>query len=221
MVGIPMRRLFISLAIVLLSACVSPAPKNAAPHDTPPASALPVVRVDPDHALGSSTASIAIVEFADYQCPYCRGFHAQTFPKLKSAYIDSGKARFFYKDFPLRIHPHAFPASVVAYCAGAQQRYWPMQDLLYDNQERLGEVLYVKLAEELKLDIKQFNACRRSGAAFLAIRRDVADGYRLGINGTPSFILGRIHGDRVIVQRMATGTPSFETFAQELDALNR
>ena len=231
-----MRRSLLLLMIVSVSACVSPAPENTgappAPvrtdrgtadtgRDTPPASVLPQLRIDPERALGSAAASIAIVEFGDYQCPYCRGFHAGTFSRLRSAYIDTGKARYFYKEFPLRMHQHAFGASVAAYCAGAQKRYWQMQDSLYGKQAQLSEALYIELAEELKLDVTQFNTCRRSRAAHAAIGRDLEDGRRLGISGTPSFVLGRVDGDRVIVQRMATGAPAFEVFARELDALAR
>lgn len=181
-----------------------------------------VVRVSADHALGSPTAMIAIVEFGDYQCPYCRAFHTGTFVKLRSAYIDTGKARYFYKDFPLtRIHAHAFSASVAAYCAGAQRRFWQMQDLLYANQARLGDALYAKLARDLKLDGARFDVCSRSPAARAAVYRDFKDGRRLRITGTPTFLLGRVDGDSVIVERIATGTPAFDVFARELDALAR
>lgn len=180
-----------------------------------------MVRIDPERALGSSSATLAIVEFADYQCPYCRDFQVGTFAKLRKAYIDTGKVRYFYKDFPLRIHNQALPASVAAYCAGAQKRYWPMHDLLYQEQARLGDGLYTELAVKLALDADKFKACRRSRVAYGAVRRDLEDARRLGIRGTPSFALGRVNGNRVIVQRMATGAPTFDVFARELDALNR
>jgi len=180
-----------------------------------------VVRVNRDRALGDPKAALAIVEFGDYECPYCRAFHAGTFRELRSAYIDTGKVRYFYKDFPLRSHPQAFAASVVAYCAGAQGQFWEMQDYLFAKQARLGEALYAELVAMFKLDATQFDDCRRSRPAQLAVRRDFEDGRRIQITGTPSFVLGRIEGDRVVVERMATGTPAFETFATELEALVR
>ncbi|SRR5581483_8948642 len=180
-----------------------------------------VVRVDANRALGSASAKVAIVEFGDYQCPYCRAFHVGTLPQLQTAYIDTGKVRYFYKDFPLSIHEHAFGASVAAYCAGAQGRYWQMQELLYAEQARLGVELYGELAGELKLDPERFQACRKSAAARGAVRRDVGEGRDLGINATPSFILGYIEQDRVVVKRTAAGAPSFEVFAKEIEALNR
>lgn len=226
-----------TILILLLSACAAPAaestdaPRAPAHSDrstaatrgtSSPAGDSPLVPVSAERALGSPTAAIAIVEFGDYQCPYCRAFHAETFVKLRSAYIDTGKARYFYKDFPLmRIHAHAFGASVVAYCAGAQRHFWEMQDLLYANQARLGAALYAELADDLKLDRTQFDACRRSQAAQAAVFRDFKDGRRMRITGTPTFLLGRVDGDHVIVERVATGMPAFEVFARELDALRR
>lgn len=227
-----MRRVVAVVALALLAACVSPtsletaAPSAGATESTeargaPAATLLPAVRVDPNRALGSPAATIAVVEFGDYQCPYCRGFHVGTLPKLDAAYVQTGKVRYFYKDFPLPMHKSAVPASVVAYCAGAQDRYWQMHDLLYAEQARLGESLYKELAEELKLDMTRFEACRHSRRAQVAVYRNLNDGRALGVSGTPSFVLGRVEGDHVVVQRMATGAPAFEVFARELDALLR
>jgi protein-disulfide isomerase len=226
-----MRRLFCVLVAVSLFGCASPtgvAPDTADDRSgtnrgaqEPRRVTAPVLPVNPEHALGSSTAPLAIVEFTDYQCPYCRAFHVGTFAKLRSAYIDTGKVRYYFKDFPLRTHKHAFAASVVAYCAGAQGRFWEMQDLLYANQARLGDELFDVVAGELKLDATQFSTCRRSQAAQAAVRRDVDHGRRIRVTGTPSFVLGRVDGDGVMVERMATGAPTFEVFARELDALSR
>lgn len=231
-----MPRLSLLFTLLLLPACAPPAavPPHASPDDaakayresrvirrvTPPKLSLPTVPVRGERALGSDGAKVAIVEFGDYECPYCRGFHFDTLPRIKSAYIDTGKVRYFYKDFPLPTHQHAFSAGIAAYCAGAQGRYWQMQDLLYAEQTRLGDALYNELAAHLKLDPARFSACRRSRAAYIAVRRDFEDGRRLGVNATPSFALGRVEGDHVIVQRVAAGAPAFDTFARELDALN-
>ncbi len=182
---------------------------------------LSVVRIDPHRSLGDPTASLAIVEFGDYQCPYCRRFHVGTFSKLNENYIETGKVRYFYRDFPLSMHEHAFSAAVAAHCADAQGRYWQMQELLYAEQARLGNDLYIELATELNLDIGRFKECLKSAAPRRAVSRDIAEGRRAGINATPSFIIGYVEQDRVTIKRMAAGVPDFDVFAKELDALAR
>lgn len=179
------------------------------------------VRVDASRGLGSPSATLAIVEFGDYQCPYCRSFHVGTLPKLQQSYINTGKVRYFYKDFPLKNHTHASGASVTAHCAGAQQRYWQMHDRLYAEQARLGPGLYEELIKELKLDVEGFKACVRSNAVREAIEGDVSDGRAIGITATPSFVLGVIQKDQVVVKRVAAGAPPFEAFVKEIESLSR
>lgn len=180
----------------------------------------PVVPVDSRRGLGSPDAKVALVEFADYQCPYCRAFHVGTWSRLNDAYVKTGKVRYFYKEFPLASHSQAFPASIAAQCAGAQGKYWEMQDLLYAEQARLGAELFAELADELKLDKERYNACLKSNGPRRIINSDMADGKRLQVSGTPSFVIGRIERDgQVTVVRVSAGAPTFESFAQELDAL--
>lgn len=228
-----MHRLLPALMTVLLSACASPATPgkpDAAGVDrgagetrssAPKNSLFAMLPVNPDRALGDPKAKLAIVEFGDYQCPYCRVFHTGTFRQLRTAYIDTGKVRYFHKDFPLRMHAHAFGASIAAYCAGEQGRFWEMNEFLYAKQARLGEALYLELVNELELDATRFDACRRSQPAQFAVRRDMEEGRIIRISGTPTFVIGHVDGDRVAVERMATGAPAFETFATELEALGR
>jgi len=181
----------------------------------------PIVGIDSARTRGSPTAALAIVEFADYQCPYCRSFHVGTLPKLEAAYVKTGKVRYIYKDFPLPNHAQAFGAAVAAYCAGAQGRYWEMQDSLYAEQARLGRALYTELAAALKLNGERFHACLGSDTARRAVTRDLNEGRRLGVRATPTFFLGRIEQDRVVIERSATGAPEFEGFAREIEALAR
>lgn len=183
--------------------------------------AEPFVRVDPGRARGDSAAKIAVVEFADYQCPYCRAFHGTTFPKLDAAYIKTGKVRYFYIDLPLSMHPQAFSASVATRCAAAQGQYRSMQDALYAGQAPLGDALYEELAHQIGLDLDRFRACRGSEVVRRLVERDVAEAHRLGVDATPTFVLGRIEGDRVVVKRTAVGAPSYEVLAKEIDALLR
>lgn len=190
----------------------------------PPAIAArqaPVLRVDPARALGSDDAAFALVEFADFQCPYCRRFQQTLLPRLRAQFIDTGRLRYFYLDFPLPQHEHAFSASVAAHCAARQGRFWDMADALYAEQARLGGALYAALAARLGLEGERFGTCLGAEGAEGAVRRDVAAARRLGVRVTPTFVLGRLEGDRVRVERMAAGVPSFEQFAREIEALGR
>ena len=190
---------------------------------------VPVVRAAPPmvglagaHRMGSSQAMIGIVEFSDYQCPYCRGFHDRVFPRLKKEYVDTGIAQFIHKDLPLKsIHPQALPAALAASCAGLQKRFWPMHAALYANNGRLASALYPQLVRELGLDEAKFMACLGDASREQAVMRDVVEARGLGITGTPSFVIGKIQGDVLTVVRVARGAPSFEDFAQEIEKLRK
>jgi len=112
-----------------------------------------------DPRLGGRDARIAIVEFSDYQCPFCKRFQTQVFPELKKEYIDTGKIAFIYKDFPLPIHANAKSAAVAANCANEQNDYWNYQEALFSNQAALGRDRYIELAKQHKLDTAKFSTC--------------------------------------------------------------
>ena len=235
--------IFLLVAATLLSACVTPTSAPVAisepataktsqrsSHSSGLASrdgAIPITIMAPPHVsildvyrLGSAEAKIGIVEFSDYQCPYCRIFHERVFPRLKKEYVDTGIVQFIHKDLPLTsIHPQAMSAAVAADCAGAQDRFWPMQEMLYANQGGLAPTLYPRLARELGLDEAKFSACLGDAARKQAVRRDAAEARVLAINGTPSFVIGKIQGNTMTVERLARGAPSFEAFAQEVEKL--
>lgn len=177
------------------------------------------VPIDTSRALGAATARVAIVEFADYRCPSCRRFHVSTLPELQTRYISSGKVRFFYKDFPVVDPTQSVRAAMVAHCAGKQGKYWEMQELLFTEQARVGDELYAELAEELRLDKGGLDTCLRSPAARRRVETDRVDGHKLNIRGTPSFVLGYVEKDRVVVKRRITGAQELEAFVREIEAL--
>jgi protein-disulfide isomerase len=138
----------------------------------------------PDHA------AVTIVEFADFQCPFCGGL----FPTLKSVeknYPDT--VRIVYRQFPLTsIHPFAQKAAEASLCANDQNRFWEFHDSMFGNQEHLAVDDLKKRAVDLKLDTSSFNACLDSGAKAIAIKKDIDDGSQAGVSGTPAmFINGR------------------------------
>ncbi|MCR4302349.1 MAG: DsbA family protein [Sulfuricaulis sp.] len=182
---------------------------------------LPQVSVKDDPRLGSATARIGIVEVNDYQCPYCRDFHHKQFAQIKQEYVDTGVVRFIHKDFPLRMHAQAVPAAVAARCAAAQGRFWEMHDALFTQQGRLGQNLYLGVARGLNLDEKKFSACLENRAHVREIGKDIDTARSLGINGTPSFLIGTIEGDTLTVVRMSRGAPGYEVFVQEIEKLRQ
>ncbi len=145
-------------------------------------------------ALGPEGAPITIIEFSDYQCPFCRQFHEETFQSLLDAYPD--QIRFVYRDFPLTgVHPEAQPAAEAARCASDQGRFWDYHHALFENQEALGPGLYMEIATALGLDQETFEICMNSGRHTDEVMADTFDGLNLGLEGTPTFF---INGRRLV-----------------------
>lgn len=183
--------------------------------------ALPTVTVDERRALGKAGATLAIVEFSDYQCPYCARFDKSTLPRIVAEYLKTGALRYFHKDLPLPMHAQAMPASVVARCASVQGKFWGVHRRLYDGQQQLSEEFYRTLIGEFGLDRNRFEGCRNDPATRRAINRDITEAQRLGINATPSFVLGPIRKGAVIAQRIAKGALSFEDLQREIEAVRQ
>ncbi|WDE10119.1 DsbA family protein [Thalassomonas haliotis] len=172
-----------------------------------------------DPLLGSEDAGIAIVEFSDFQCPYCKRFADQTFPAIKKNYIKTGKVRYIARDFPLDFHPEAKGAAVAANCALAQGAYWQMRDSLFDNIRELSPQRYRELASELKLDLEQFKLCSSDKRHAEEVTEDLGLAASLGISGTPSFFIGRIEGDKLVNGRLIVGAQGYQTFSTVIDAI--
>ncbi len=141
---------------------------------------------------GNPEAPVAIVEFSDFQCPYCYRFWQQTLPALQENYIDPGKIAYYYRDFPLSFHPAAMPSAIAAYCAGKQGKFWEYHDKLFENHDKLAtadDAFYTSLAEEIGLDVAAFEECRNSTEASQYVQESFAEGQQYGVQGTPSFFI--------------------------------
>lgn len=145
---------------------------------------------DDDAFLGKEDAPVTMIEFSDYQCPFCGRFFTQTLPSIKSKYIDTGKVKFVYRDFPINIHPEAEPAAIAANCAGKQGKYFEFHDKIFENQQQLSATNYKKWATELKLDLNQWDDCLKDPAQLQEVQKDLSDGSRVGVQGTPAFFIG-------------------------------
>lgn len=157
-------------------------------------------------SIGPEGAPITIIEFSDYECPFCKKFHAETFGKIMDTY--KGKIRFVYRNFPLTgIHPDASPAAEAANCAGEQGDYWAYHDKLLSGAT-LGDQVYTQYATDLGLDLTKFQDCRTNHKYQSIIQEDYNFAENLGIRSTPTFF---INGLAIV------GAQPFEVFKQVID----
>jgi protein-disulfide isomerase len=148
-----------------------------------------------DHVVGPATAPVTLVEYGDYECPFCGAAHRSLATVLPAA---GDEVRYVFRHFPLsQIHPHALSAAEAAEAAGAQGRFWEMHDLLFQNQHRLAARDLLGYATELRLDTERFLTDLAGHAHEERIRRDFMSGIRSGVNGTPTFFVNgvRHNGD--------------------------
>jgi len=142
-------------------------------------------------AMGRPDAPLTMVEFTDLQCPYCRQYATATFEQIKKDWIDTGKLRYISRDFPLDIHPQALAAARAARCAGEQGHFWEMRFVLMRNASLLSPDYIARTAAEMKLDSRAFAACAASTTFDADIRADMQEGLKIGVEGTPTFVIGR------------------------------
>ena len=186
----------------------------------PPARVQATVATGDNPALGRRDAPVTVVEFSDYQCPFCRQFVAATLPALKSAYVDAGKVRWVFRDFPIdHLHPQARKAAEAARCAGDQGKYWEMHDVLFQNQQALAPEQLSEHASRLGLDTAAFGACLASGKHVATIQKNYGDGTSAGVRGTPSFVIGRTRPDGSVEGVLMAGARPLADFRQEIERL--
>jgi len=170
---------------------------------------------------GSAQARYAIVEFSDFECPFCRRHVEQTLPALMEKYVASGQVQYVFADFPLSFHAKAKAAAVAAHCAGKQNQYWEMHAKLFGNQRKLGPDDLARYAEELQLDLSQFGACTTDPAVTAQVDVGFALGRSVGVSGTPTFLIGRLVAGKLVDVQLMTGAQplaSFERILAELMA---
>ncbi len=181
-----------------------------------------VLSVDGAAVLGDPNAKVTLIEFSDYQCPYCARFFRETLPRLVEDYIETGKVRLVYRDFPIAsLHPAAFEAALAARCAGEQGRYWEMHDRFFADQKVLAEKDWPAQAQALGLDSVKFQACLESDRHTAKVRQDMAAGQEAGVRGTPTFFLGLSDPDAATVKatKMLRGARPYNAFKELIDAL--
>ena len=166
------------------------------------------VSAEDDPIKGSKDAPVTIIEFSDYQCPYCERFYIQTFPQIEENYIKTGKVKFVYRDFPLGSHQFAQKAAEASECADEQGKFWEYQDKIFKNQQLLDTPNLKQYAKDLELDTAKFNDCLDSGKMTSEVQKDLKDGQSYGVNGTPAFFINGI---------LVSGAQSYATFQEIID----
>jgi protein-disulfide isomerase len=171
-----------------------------------------------DVVRGDPKAPITLVEYSDFTCHFCKKFFHDTFPKLLSEYIETGKVRFVYRDFPRGLGS-PLRAADAARCAGEQNAYWPMHDRLFNSNGQFSSENLKQFATELKLTQGQFSQCLDDHKYFPDIEKDLKDAGSLGIRGTPAFVLfpTQIPDEPNLI--LIPGAFPFETFKEEIDKL--
>lgn len=204
----------IRLAVEKLQVPAQPARPQAPPA---PPEKVHIANVS-GYMLGRPDAPITIVEFTDLQCPFCNRFAIQTFDRLKKDYIDTGKARFISRDYPLDFHPQARPAAIASRCAGEQGKFWDMRTALVRNAGRLSPAFIAETASSLKLNLPAFAACSTQPQHAAAIQKDIAEASSVDVSGTPTFFIGHTTAQGFDGYRVV-GAQDYAVFQARLDSL--
>lgn len=188
----------------LLGTRLSPRPASAIPENL-------VLTVADAPLLGHRNAKVTLIDFSDYQCPYCRRHVQVTLPEIVKEYVKTGKVRYVFRDFPIpALHPKAHKLHEAAYCAGEQDRYWEMHARLFENPQQAELKDLAGHAQALGLDVPRFEGCQ-----------GVTDGQSAGVNGTPTFFIGLTDANdgKVRPSQVIRGAQPYPVFRQILEGL--
>lgn len=197
-------------------------PSTPQPTQAPPTEEKRVfISLSDDPVKGNPNAPVTMVEFSDFQCPFCERFFTQTLPQIQQNYVDSGKVKLVYRDFPLEsIHPNAKAASIAAECADDQKMFWQYHDKLFGGQAQWASLsasdatnTFKQYATELGLNSENFNSCLDSPKISDEIDQDLQNGSNYGVTGTPAFFIGNDKDGYVMV----IGAKPFSAFQQAID----
>jgi protein-disulfide isomerase len=165
---------------------------------------------------------VTVVEFSDYQCPFCGRHARETLPQIDEAYIKTGKVKYVFRDFPLeRIHPDAIKAAEAARCAGESGKYWEMHDRLFGNQKALGVKDLVLHAQALGVDGPAFEQCLDGAKYATQVRQALSEGRRAGVRATPTSFIGltQPNDGKITAAAVLQGAQSFADFQEAIEKL--
>ncbi len=199
----------------------SAAPAQQAPGDD----GAPVkVSVDDDPVLGDKNARVTLIDFSDFECPFCKRYFTDTYPQLKKDYIDTGKVKMVFRDLPLSFHQNAHKEAEAAECArkqGGDSVYYKYHDQIFTRTTSNGTGLALDqlpvIAKELGLDVHQFQACLDSGEFKAEVDKDTADASKVGASGTPTFFIGKSTSNGEIEGIKVVGAQPYSVFKTIID----
>jgi len=177
---------------------VAPAPQPAQAPSQPGAPAILRISLDDDPMKGDPDAPLTIIEFSDFQCPFCSRFYEQTLSQIEEKYIDTGKVNFVYRDLPLdSLHPNARPAHIAAECADEKGKFWEYHDVLFEKQSEWSslpsadlQITLTKYATDMGLQSTEFETCLNSQEIADEVNNDTLDAAKYAATGTPTFFIG-------------------------------
>jgi protein-disulfide isomerase len=167
---------------------------------------------------GNSSASVVLVEFSDFECPFCEKYSQEVFELIDRDFVATGRLRYAFRHFPLEnAHPNAIAAAEAAECASRQGRFWEMRRLLFAKRKDLAQRFWRTDAVSIGLDATMFAGCL-DGSAVARVRADMAEGRRLGLNSTPSFVIGVAQSDgSVLIATKIRGAQPYEIFKKAIE----
>jgi protein-disulfide isomerase len=170
---------------------------------------------------GDPTAKLAIIEYADFQCPFCRRFEHDIYPQIRDTYVKTGKLKYFHRDMPLAFHQGAMPAARAAHCATEQGKFWEMHDSLLGDAASLSAADIDERAGKLGLNVADLDKCISSDRFAEIIQRGITEANEMQVSGTPTFIIGTLdaQGKVMSVKKTVVGASPFEAFKAALDPL--
>ncbi len=170
---------------------------------------------------GAAQAKVVFVEYSDFQCPFCASYAANTYPQITRDYVDGGRMRYAFVNFPIEsLHPAAFSEHVAAACAADEGRFWEMHDRLFANPRAADAEALASHAAAVGLDTTRFRSCLERGAHAADVRRSVGTGNALGIVGTPTFVIGLVGADdKVKVVKVISGAKPYSVFKEAIDGV--
>lgn len=204
------------------------APQAAAPQAAPPEDTSPQkVSVDDDPVMGDPNAKITLIEFSDYECPFCKRHFDQTLADLKKEYVDTGKVKIIYRDLPLPFHdPMATIEAVAANCARQQRddaTYFKYHDEIFKRTKSNGNGLtkdgLYKISDDLGLNTATLKTCMDDKKQEDEVKKDLADANAAGATGTPTFFIGKSTGNGIIEGTKIVGAQPLSAFKQAIDAV--
>ena len=200
----------------------APTPQPARQPTQPSAPQIFKVSIDDDPVMGNPNAPVTVVEYSDFQCPFCSRFFQQTLPLIEENYIDTGKIKFVYKDLPLdSLHPNARAAHIAAECADEQGKFWEYHDVLFEKQPQWSNLAsselqnkFTEFATDMELQAASFESCMQSPNIADEVNKDTLEAASYGATGTPTFFIGNEEDGFVKL----VGAQPYQTFQAVIDS---